>query len=659
VPPRQQACHGHQPPKTPEPTLLVDGLQSNDGLSEATAVQSQASIPASCTEVYYARGSVFNEAVSIGGFGSTRTVFASYGDPGLPKPAFIVPHTTNSGPLVSAYQGGITLDGLYLEGSKGDGTMEGLGQGVCVTIGGGSQVLNCEITNCDIGMMLHGEGSLVQGNYFHDMTLAVDAPQGSVDPNLVGGGNGIFIHGSNNEVAYNSFVRCADYAEWTESPCDGCATEITVGSGATITGVRVHHDFSYESCGFLEIATVAGETGYFVDSEFHHNVHVDGGWLMLLQVNNTEMSNVSFTNNTVVQRPESYNAGMVVTVFDGFSSGTEGGTLDPGEVSMTNNLIVFDGVTSWGDVVPEAIAQLGTLIIETSSQDPGFVNLAGTTAGDFDLVEGSPAIDAGEATSYTVDYADRPVPAGGATDVGAFEYQGGALPVPEGVYELQNVGSGKCLEVASASVDNGANIEQRECSHASNQQWQLVARPDGSYRFEAMHSSKCMVALGKPAGDGDNIQQGRCVYQRLKWQLLEAAEGQYELVSKKSGLCADIAGAPSADGANAEQWQCSDADTQRFVLVEVTTESGSGASFSQADKLVDEVGSSKGADAKEDSLDAVAPSCSTRHGAPGSASPVWVLLALLSLGLRRRPPTVKRSARRAKEQRLTVLAKQG
>jgi hypothetical protein len=401
-----------------------NGNDSADGLTEQTPVASQAAIPSSCTEVYYARGSVFNEAVDTGGFNGTRTVFAAYGDASLPKPAFIVPHTYGSGPLFSTFNGGVTVDSLYLEGSKGDGTMAGLNDGVCMSMmGGNNQVLNCEITNCDIGMMLHGEGSLIQGNYFHDMTMAVDAEQGSVDPNVVGGGNGIFIHGSNNEIAYNSFVRCADYAEWTSSPCDGGATEITVGSGATITGVKVHHNFSLESCGFLEIASMAGETGNFVDSEFHHNVHVDGGWLMLLQVNNTEMSNVSFTNNTVIQRPDSYNTGMVVTVFDGYSSGTEGGTLDPGEVSMTNNLIIFDGVTSYGDVIDPAITQATNLILNTSSDSPGLFNLAGTAAADFDLVEGSPAIDVGTATSYTTDFLDRAAPANGTMDVGAFEFQ--------------------------------------------------------------------------------------------------------------------------------------------------------------------------------------------------------------------------------------------
>jgi hypothetical protein len=166
-----------------------------------------------------------------------------------------------------------------------------------------------------------------------------------------------------------------------------------------------------------------GSIGNFVDSEFYNNVHVDGGWLMLLQVNNTEMSNVTFTNNTVIQRPDSYNTGMVVTVFDGYSSGTEGGTLDPGEVSMSNNLIIFDGVTSFGDVIDPAITQATNLIINTSDQDPGLFDLTGMTAASFDLVEGSPAIDVGSATSYGTDFLDRAVPANGTTDVGAFEFQ--------------------------------------------------------------------------------------------------------------------------------------------------------------------------------------------------------------------------------------------
>jgi MYXO-CTERM domain-containing protein len=71
--------------------------------------------------------------------------------------------------------------------------------------------------------------------------------------------------------------------------------------------------------------------------------------------------------------------------------------------------------------------------------DPGFVNLAGKTAEDFDLVAGSQAIDGGTATAYTLDYLNRTVPdAGGIPDIGAFEYGSAVgaerpdVAVPEG-----------------------------------------------------------------------------------------------------------------------------------------------------------------------------------------------------------------------------------
>jgi hypothetical protein len=42
-------------------------------------------------------------------------------------------------------------------------------------------------------------------------------------------------------------------------------------------------------------------------------------------------------------------------------------------------------------------------------------------AGDLHLQPGSPAIDRGVPTGYTVDLDGRPVPQGGAADLGAYE----------------------------------------------------------------------------------------------------------------------------------------------------------------------------------------------------------------------------------------------
>jgi MYXO-CTERM domain-containing protein len=210
--------------------------------------------------------------------------------------------------------------------------------------------------------------------------------------------------------------------------------------------VKIHHNFSYNSCGFFEVSSgFGGSKGVFADSELSYNVMVDSGWMMLLQVNNTDLANIRWENNTVVQHQGSTNAGMITTVFTGTSSGVSGGALAAGAVLLTNNLIVFDGVTPFGNVIDPAITQTTNLIIKTSQQDPGFVNLAGTiSARDFDLVVGSPAVNAGTVLPHlTVDYANRAVPdPSGATDVGAFELGSAEVGPPPSTSPVPIDGSG-------------------------------------------------------------------------------------------------------------------------------------------------------------------------------------------------------------------------
>jgi hypothetical protein len=421
------AVFSTSPAHAQEAACYVDsqnGDDSRSGLSEAEAVRSQASIASTCTTARYKRGSVFTEPLALS---PSVTTYTNYGASSDPLPRFVVPRTASSGPVVQGMMyPGITVDGLYLAGATGDGTMNGLMGGICVMLGANSRVLNSEITDCDIGVMLAGEGSVFQGNYVHDLIMGVDAPPG-VDPNSVGGAEGIFINASNNDVSYNTFVRCKGPAQWVgqNGGCDGGATEVTVTACDTMTGVRVHHNYSNDSCGFLEISTTFGDCkGTLADSEFYENVSVDSGWLGLLQVNNTDFSNISFYHNTVVQRAGSTNAGLLWIIFTDTSSGMTGGDLLPGTVYLTNNLFVFDGVATYGTLIDADFEQTTNLVVDTSTQDPGFVDIDGTAAADFDLTASSPAIDAGTLlANHTLDFLNRAVPnPGGSPDVGAFEY---------------------------------------------------------------------------------------------------------------------------------------------------------------------------------------------------------------------------------------------
>jgi hypothetical protein len=383
------------------------GNNSNDGVSENTPVQTQDAVPSGCQVVRYKRGSVFAEPVSTGGFtGGGAKVFTNYGDPNEPLPAFITEES-----VVNSYQGGIIIDGLRMEGSTSQDTSSLGAGGTCVMLGGNSKLINNDITDCGIGIMLFGENSLVQCNKVHDLSeMVADSTDTTVYANAVGGAEGIFINGSNNEVAYNQFINCKGLADWQgEGGYDGGATEVAVPQNGEVTGLRIHHNFSYNSCGFFEVSGIGGT---FSNSEFYDNVSIDSSWAMLLQVNETKLENIRWENNTFVHHADAYTPSIAM-IYQG--------ELTPGTVFLSNNLWIFDGAPTWNATIDAAFEQSNNLIVTT---DPGVVNIKGIAPEDFDLIAGSQAVDQGVASpTYPLDFLNRTAPSGAAMDIGAFEFQ--------------------------------------------------------------------------------------------------------------------------------------------------------------------------------------------------------------------------------------------
>jgi MYXO-CTERM domain-containing protein len=483
------------------PALAVDcfvdsvaGSDTNDGKSETTPVQSPGKVPSGCSAVKFKRGSEFKLDKGVQNLGlpsqamfSAIKTLTNYGDPAQPLPKFVKDHVDGSGGMIQVFSA-VTVDGLYLSGSKSANSMSQLADGICVMLGAGSKLLNSEITLCDIGIMTSGDNVQVLHNYVHDLSISVDAPHG-VDPNVVGGAEGIFVNSSHVEVAYNRFVNCTSQAEWvTITPdkprCDGGATEVTVpldssGGGGEVTDVHIHHNFSYNSCGFFEVSTMpqSGSTyvkGKFTNSIFHDNVMIDSGWISLLQINNTRLTNVTWANNTIIHHYlptvadtsgksvdlNDFGSSYIQAIpFNDTSSGvTGGGELQTGDVFWTNNLWYFDqqildhfhisGIDAThasSDQFLKNIVVKGDKFVTT---DPGFVDVTSTSdASAFDLFGTATAvIDQGVGMpDVTTDFLDRPRPYGTSLDLGAFEYQGSA-PVTGG-----QAGAGAAAGQASTS----------------------------------------------------------------------------------------------------------------------------------------------------------------------------------------------------------------
>lgn len=139
-------------------------------------------------------------------------------------------------------------------------------------------------------------------------------------------------------------------------------------------------------------------------------------------------------------------------------------------------------------------------------------------------------------------------------------------------YDIKAKHSGKCLDVSGASTSNNADVFQYTCGGSANQNWRLVAGMSSGgvqyYQIKAMHSGKCIdVASGSTANYADVNQYSCTNGGNQNFQLLSDGNGYYSLVAAHSGKCLDISGASTADSANVLQYSCGGSDNQKFQLV--------------------------------------------------------------------------------------------
>ena len=143
------------------------------------------------------------------------------------------------------------------------------------------------------------------------------------------------------------------------------------------------------------------------------------------------------------------------------------------------------------------------------------------------------------------------------------------------VISLRAKHSKKCLDVSGgvSGIENGAFVQQWDCSGADNQKWRLFDAGEGYFSLQAVHSGKCLDVAGGVGGieNGAIVQQWDCSgADNQKWKFTPVEGGRfYNLVAKHSGRCLDVAGGLSGtgNGAKVQQWDCSGADNQKWEIV--------------------------------------------------------------------------------------------
>ncbi|MFL6233109.1 MAG: RICIN domain-containing protein [Thermoanaerobaculia bacterium] len=132
---------------------------------------------------------------------------------------------------------------------------------------------------------------------------------------------------------------------------------------------------------------------------------------------------------------------------------------------------------------------------------------------------------------------------------------------------IVNKKSGKCLEVAKGSQDNGARVQQWAYHGADNQIWLLWPVDNQHFYITAKHSGKCLDVLDRSFEDGAVIQQWDFIRNpNQQWALLKNGDGTYQILAKHSHRCLDVSEASDADGAAVVQFPWHGNSNQRWWL---------------------------------------------------------------------------------------------
>ncbi|MCP4580090.1 MAG: ricin-type beta-trefoil lectin domain protein [candidate division Zixibacteria bacterium] len=142
------------------------------------------------------------------------------------------------------------------------------------------------------------------------------------------------------------------------------------------------------------------------------------------------------------------------------------------------------------------------------------------------------------------------------------------FPIEGKWYNIVSVSSNKCLDVASHSIENGANISQWRCHGKNNQLWRFQ-KVGNYYMITPKHSNKCLDVAASSNKDGGNISQWECHGGNNQLWTLVPVSNVYMIVSKHSNKCLDVAASSNKDGGNISQWECHGGDNQLWRIIAV------------------------------------------------------------------------------------------
>ncbi|WP_437641704.1 RICIN domain-containing protein [Sorangium sp. So ce854] len=135
-------------------------------------------------------------------------------------------------------------------------------------------------------------------------------------------------------------------------------------------------------------------------------------------------------------------------------------------------------------------------------------------------------------------------------------------------FKLMNKKSGKVMEVAGASSEDGAAVVQAPDSGGDNQRWSLNYNGAGHFRLTNVRSGKVLDVPDESKNDGIALKQWTDHDgDNQAWLFIDVGGGDYQIRNKNSGKLIGVVQGSTDDAAAIEQRGSSGGDEQRWRLV--------------------------------------------------------------------------------------------
>lgn len=141
-------------------------------------------------------------------------------------------------------------------------------------------------------------------------------------------------------------------------------------------------------------------------------------------------------------------------------------------------------------------------------------------------------------------------------------------------YMIQNVNSGKYLEVQDGKAEAGANVQQWGADGASQHNvWHFEEVNWGYYYiYSGLGEGNNLLLQCDDSKDGSNIYINEFLKSSNQYfKFVDNEDGTYTIVTRSSRdlSCLEVASADKSSGANVQQWTWNDNDCQKWILIPV------------------------------------------------------------------------------------------